>query len=319
MNPNALVWGVSIAIVLGLFVFDFYSHVRHAHVPTVRESALWSAFYVLIAFVLMAIIGFIWDWGNAGDFIAGYATEKALSIDNLFIFLLLMNNFLVPKEAQQKVLLIGIAIALIMRGIFIAAGGVLLHHFSWVFYLFGIWLFYIAVKQFLEYFNNEPPAMPTWVLSVKKYIPTSDTYRGDRWRIEENGKKLFTPMIFVVIAVGLIDLLFALDSIPAIFGITQEPYLVFMANALALLGLRQLYFLINGLLSRLKYLHIGLAIVLGFIAVKLIFHALHVNELPFINGGHGVHFIPQIPTLLSIIIIFGTLLLTAIASIFAKD
>lgn len=133
MNPNALVWGVSIAIVLGLFVFDFYSHVRHAHVPTVRESALWSAFYVLIAFVLMAIIGVIWDWGNAGDFIAGYATEKALSIDNLFIFLLLMNNFLVPKEAQQKVLLIGIAIALIMRGIFIAAGGVLLHHFSWCF------------------------------------------------------------------------------------------------------------------------------------------------------------------------------------------
>lgn len=313
------VWAISIAVVVGFFFFDFYSHVRHAHVPSMREAGLWSLFYIGMAFVFMFVVAWLMGWAHAGDFITGYATEKALSVDNLFVFLLIMTSFKVPKIAQQKVLLIGIAIALVLRTAFIIAGAVILENFSWVFYLFGAWLLFMAVRQFVDSFKDEDPEMPGWVGHLKKIIPTSDHYNGDRYTVIEQGKKLLTPLALVIIALGFTDVLFALDSIPAIFGITQEPYLVFMANALALLGLRQLYFLIDGLLQKLVFLDLGLAFILGFIGVKLVFHALHVNEVPFINGGEPILWVPEIPTWFSLLFIFGTLLVAALTSmIYAK-
>lgn len=318
-HVDIMIWAISIAVVAGFFIFDFYSHVRHAHVPSLREAGLWSLFYVGMAVLFMFFVAWQWGWDDGGDFITGYATEKALSVDNLFVFLLMMTSFKVPKIAQQKVLLIGIAIALVLRTVFIIAGAVILENFSWVFYLFGAWLLFMAVRQFVESFQDDDPEMPGWVQHIKRIIPASENYDGDKWRIVENGKRLWTPIFLVVIALGLTDLLFALDSIPAIFGITQEPYLVFMANALALLGLRQLYFLIDGLLERLVFLDLGLAFILGFIGVKLVFHALHVNEVPFINGGEPITWVPDIPTWFSLVFIFGTLVVAALTSmIYAK-
>lgn len=308
------IWAISVAVVIGFFFFDFYSHVRHAHVPTMKEAGLWSLFYIGMAFVFMFLVAWQWDWNHAGDFIAGYATEKALSVDNLFVFLLLMTSFKVPKIAQQKALLIGIAMALVMRTAFILAGAWVLEQLSWVFYIFGAWLLFMAVRQFIESFDDSDPEMPGWVMQLKKLIPASENYDDDKWTIVENGKKMVTPLVLVVLALGFTDLLFALDSIPAIFGITQEPYLVFMANALALLGLRQLYFLIDGLLEKLRFLDLGLAFILGFIGVKLVFHALHVNELPFINGGQPVEWVPDIPTWFSLVFIFGTLIIATVTS-----
>ena len=308
------IWAISIAVIVGFFFFDFYSHVRHAHVPSMREAGLWSLFYIVMAFGFMFVVAWLMGWGHAGDFITGYATEKALSVDNLFVFLLIMTSFQVPKIAQQKVLLIGIAIALVLRTAFIIAGAVILENFSWVFYLFGVWLLFMAVRQFVDSFKDDDPEMPGWVARIKKWIPASDHYNGDKYTIIENGKKLLTPLALVIIALGFTDVLFALDSIPAIFGITQEPYLVFMANALALLGLRQLYFLIDGLLQKLVFLDLGLAFILGFIGVKLVFHALHVNEVPFINGGEPITWVPEIPTWFSLLFIFGTLLVAALTS-----
>ncbi|SJM68604.1 TerC/Alx family metal homeostasis membrane protein [Gulosibacter sp. 10] len=314
-HVDLLVWGISIAVICGFFFFDFYSHVKHAHVPSMREAGFWSIFYIVIAVLFMVGLGFFWNWDQAGDFITGYATEKALSVDNLFVFLLMMTSFQVPKIAQQKVLLIGIAIALVLRTVFIIAGAWVLESWAWVFYIFGAWLLFMAVRQFIDSFDDSDPEMPGWVAHLRKFIRTSEHYNDDKWTVVENGKKLFTPLFLVIVALGMTDLLFALDSIPAIFGITQEPYLVFMANAFALLGLRQLYFLLDGLLSRLVYLDLGLAFILGFIGVKLVFHALHVNEVPFINGGEPVMWVPEIPTWFSLIFIFGTLVIATFASI----
>lgn len=309
------VWAVTIAVTLGFFAFDFYSHVRHAHVPTVRESGFWSLFYVVIALLFALGIGFAWNWAHAGDFLAGYVTEKALSVDNLFVFLIIMTSFQVPKEAQQKVLLLGILIALIVRTLFIVAGAFILEQFSWVFYIFGVWLLFMAVRQAVESFKDDEPEMPGWVGLVRRVIPASERYDSDRWTVQEGGRRVLTPMILVVVALGVTDVLFALDSIPAIFGITHEAYLVFTANALALMGLRQLYFLIGSLLEKLVFLDLGLAFILGFIGVKLVFHALHVNELPFLNDGRPVEWAPEIPTWLSLTFIFGVLLVATLASL----
>ncbi|MDJ1372031.1 TerC/Alx family metal homeostasis membrane protein [Gulosibacter molinativorax] len=309
------VWLISVAVIVGFFVFDFYSHVKHAHVPSIKESGLWTLFYVAMAFVFMLIIAWLWDWKHAGDFIAGYATEKALSVDNLFVFLMIMTGFKVPKLAQQKALLIGIAMALVFRTIFIIAGAWILNELSWVFYIFGAWLLFMAIRQFRDSFDESDPEMPKWVSKIGKFIPASESYNGDKWTIVENGKKLFTPLVLVVVALGMTDILFALDSIPAIFGITQEPYLVFMANALALLGLRQMYFLLDAMLSRLVFLDLGIAFILGFIGVKLVFHAMHVNELSWINGGEPIEWAPEIPTWFSLLFIFGVLLIATIASL----
>lgn len=315
MDVPLWIWTISIAGIIAFFVFDFYSHVKHAHVPSLKESGFWSLFYIAISVVFMVVLGFVWDWGHAGEFIAGYTTEKALSVDNLFVFLIIMTSFKVPKEAQQKVLLLGIAIALVVRTLFIIGGAAILDAWAWAFYIFAAWLLYMGVKQGIDSFKDEDPEMPSWVNIVRKFIHTSDNYNSDKWTIVEGGKKVLTPLILVVVALGMIDVLFALDSIPAIFGITQEPYLVFMANAFALLGLRQLYFLIGGLLQRLVFLDLGLAFILSFIGVKLLFHALHVNEVPFINGGQPIEWIPEIPIWFSLLFIFGVLAIATVASL----
>ncbi|GGA73434.1 tellurium resistance protein TerC [Pseudoclavibacter endophyticus] len=315
MDVSLWVWGISIAGIVGFFIFDFYSHVRHAHEPSLRESGFWSVFYIVISVLFMVGLGFVWDWEHAGEFIAGYTTEKALSVDNLFVFLIMMTSFKVPKEAQQKVLLIGIAIALVVRTAFIIAGAALLDAWAWVFYIFAAWMFYMGVKQAIESFKHDDLEMPGWVNIVRRFIRTSDNYNSDKWTIVENGQRALTPIVLVVVALGAVDVLFALDSIPAIFGITQEPYLVFMANAFALLGLRQLYFLIGGLLQRLVFLDLGLAFILSFIGVKLLFHALHENEVWFINGGEHVEWIPEIPIWFSLVFIFGVLIVATVASL----
>lgn len=315
MHVPLWIWLVSIAVIIGFFVFDFVTHVRHAHEPTVKESTFWSLFYIGIAVVMMFGIAWLWDWDHAGQFIAGYTTEKALSVDNLFVFLIIMTSFKVPKIAQQKALLIGIAIALVMRMIFIVAGATILEAWSWVFYIFGVWLLFMAVRQAIESFQDDDPEMPKWVNLVKKVIHTSEEYHDDKWTVMKDGKKAMTPLVLVIVSLGFTDLLFALDSIPAIFGITQEAYLVFLANAVALMGLRQLYFLIGALLERLVFLDLGLAFILGFIGVKLVFHALHENELPFINGGQSVMWVPEIPIWFSLAFIFGVLAVATIASL----
>lgn len=315
MHVPLWIWLVTIVVIIAFFAFDFVTHVRDAHEPTIKESTFWSLFYIGIAFVMMFGIAWLWDWDHAGQFIGGYTTEKALSVDNLFVFLIIMTSFKVPKLAQQKALLLGIAIALIMRMIFIVAGAAILEAWSWVFYIFGAWLLFMAVRQAIESFQDDEPEMPSWVNLVKKVIHTSEEYNDDKWTVMKDGKKAMTPLVLVVVSLGFTDLLFALDSIPAIFGITQEAYLVFLANAVALMGLRQLYFLIGALLERLVFLDLGLAFILGFIGVKLVFHALHVNELPFVNGGQPVMWVPEIPIWFSLAFIFGVLAIATIASL----
>lgn len=263
------------------------------HEPTIKESAIWSGVYIGIAILFGVGVGVFSNWTFGGEYFAGYVTEKALSVDNLFVFLIIMTSFAVPRIYQQKVLLVGIAIALLSRGLFIAAGVVIIENFSWVFYLFGLLLFWLAYSQVRGGHDDKDEADSKLIRTLRRIIPTSTDYDGQKLTTKVDGKRLFTPLFLVMVAIGLTDVLFALDSIPAIFGLTQEAYIVFTANAFSLLGLRQLYFLISGLLERLVYLAQGLAVILAFIGVKLLFHALHVNEVPFINGGEPIEWIPR--------------------------
>ncbi|WP_295777135.1 TerC family protein [uncultured Microbacterium sp.] len=314
MNITPLVWIITIAVTIAFFVWEFFAHVRKPHEPTVGESARWSAFYIGLALLFGVGVGVFSGWGYGGEYFAGYLTEKALSIDNLFVFLIVMTGFAVPKMYQQKVLMIGIVIALIMRGAFIAVGAALIENFSWVFYLFGALLLFLAYRQAFAH-GESNPADGRFMRLVRRVLPVSDEYDGDRLTVKKDGRRFVTPMLLVIVAIGFIDLVFAVDSIPAIYGLTQEAYLVFTANAFALMGLRQLYFLIGGLLERLVYLAQGLAVILAFIGVKLVIHALHKNELPFINGGEHVTFIPEIPIWLSLLFIAATVAVATIASL----
>ncbi|MBF4562527.1 TerC/Alx family metal homeostasis membrane protein [Microbacterium sp. VKM Ac-2870] len=314
MNITPLVWIITIAVTIAFFVWEFFLHVRKPHEPTVGESARWSAFYIGLALLFGVGVGVVSGWGYGGEYFAGYLTEKALSIDNLFVFLIVMTGFAVPKMYQQKVLMIGIVIALIMRGGFIAVGAALIENFSWVFYLFGALLLFLAYRQAFAH-GESNPADGRFMRFVRRVLPVSDEYDGDRLTVVKGGRRFVTPMLLVIVAIGFIDLVFAVDSIPAIYGLTQEAYLVFTANAFALMGLRQLYFLIGGLLERLVYLAQGLAVILAFIGVKLLIHALHKNELPFINGGEHVTFIPEIPIWLSLVFIAATVTVATIASL----
>jgi tellurite resistance protein TerC len=310
------VWAASIAVVAGLFVFDFYAHVRTPHAPTFRESAIWSGVYIGLAIVFGIGLTLVWGTAHGAEYFAGYVTEKSLSVDNLFVFLIIMTKFAVPRDYQQKVLLVGVAIALVLRGIFILAGAAAIERFSWVFYLFGAFLIYTAIKIAREDHDTENEFRENrFMRFVERVVPSTPEYHGDRLTAVQHGKRLITPMLIVMVAIGSTDLLFALDSIPAIFGLTQEPYIVFAANAFALLGLRQLYFLLGGLLRRLVYLSEGLAFILGFIGVKLVLEALHTNELPFINGGEPVLWAPTIPIWFSLGVIIGTLTVVTIASL----
>jgi tellurite resistance protein TerC len=319
MDVPLWVWALTVGVIVAMLAVDYVGHVRTPHAPSIREAAWWSAGYVGVAIVFGLIVWWVWGGTYGGEYFAGYVTEKSLSVDNLFVFVLIITAFRVPPMMQQKVLLIGITIALVMRTAFIFAGAAMIENFSWVFYIFGAFLVYTAWAQ-AKHSSEEPKEFSeNAVLRLtRRLFPTTDTYVGDRLTTRIDGRRHITPMLIVMIAIGSADLLFAVDSVPAIFGLTQETYLVFAANAFSLLGLRQLYFLIDGLLDRLVYLAYGLAAILGFIGVKLLIHALHTNEVSFINGGEHITAIPEIPTALSLGFIVVVLAVTTVASL-AKD
>ncbi len=316
MDVSPWIWEVTIGATIVFFIFDVWHMRRNPHEPTMKECLRALSFYVGAA---VAFGVGVWQTAGrryGGAFFAGWLTEYSLSIDNLFIFIIIMSKFSVPREYQQTALMIGIVLALVMRGIFIAVGAAAINNFSWVFYLFGAFLVITAVNLAREGHEDEQgydePRLVRW---VRKHLPVSEDWNGVKFFIRENGSRLLTPMSMVVLTLGMTDLLFALDSIPAIYGLTEEPYLVLTANVFALMGLRQLYFLIGGLLQRLVYLSYGLAFLLLFIGVKLILHAMHENELPFLNGGEHVGWAPDIPIWLSLVVILGTLVVTAVASL----
>lgn len=313
MEIPGYVWLLTIVGILALLAFDFIFHVRKAHEPTLPEAAKWSALYVGIAIVFGLGVLFFGGGTLGSEYFAGYITEKALSVDNLFVFLIIMSSFRVPRADQQKVLLFGIVFALIARTGFIFLGAAAVNAWSWLFYIFGAFLIFTAIKLLRP--EEESDDANNFVIRLaKRLFKTTDRYDGDKLVTIENGKKVLTPMLLVMVAIGGTDLLFALDSIPAIFGLTQNPYIVFTATAFSLLGLRQLYFLIDGLLDRLIFLSYGLAAILGFIGVKLVLHALHENTLPFLNGGEHIP-VFEISTGLSLIVIIGILTVTVLASL----
>jgi tellurite resistance protein TerC len=314
VNVTPLIWIITIAVTIAFFIFEFFAHVRTPHEPSIRESARWSAFYIGLALLFGVGIGVFSGWTFGGEYFAGYLTEKALSIDNLFVFLLVMTAFAVPRAYQQKVLLFGIAIALVMRGIFIAVGATLIANFSWIFYLFGALLLLLAYRQAFTH-GESNPANGRFLQFVRRHLSVTDEYHGDKLTILRDGRRFVTPMLLVLVTIGLVDLIFAVDSIPAIFGLTDEAYIVFTANAFALMGLRQLYFLIGGLLQRLVYLAQGLAVILAFIGIKLVLHALKINELPFINGGQSVPWAFDIPIWFSLLFIGATIAVATVASL----
>lgn len=316
MDVPVWVWIATIAGIAALFVFDFLVHVRMPHAPSLAESGGWSIVYVVAALLFGAGLWFVWGHDHAIEYLSGYVTEKSLSVDNLFVFAIIMAAFEVPMAYQQRVLLVGIVIALVLRTALILLGGAAIVYFSWVFYLFGGFLLYTAYKLVTVSGDDDAPYKPNiMVRLVQKCLPATDEYNGVQLTVIKNGRRLITPMLIVMVAIGATDILFALDSIPAIYGLTKAPYIVFATNAFALLGLIQLYFLLEGLLDRLVYLSQGLAIILAFIGIKLIIEALHANELPFINNGNHVTLIPEIPIWLSLAVIVGILFITTVASL----
>jgi tellurite resistance protein TerC len=271
-------------------------------------------FYVTLALIFAGIMWVIAGPEYAGQFVAGWLTEYSLSIDNLFVFVLIMSQFAVPRRYQQEVLMVGIIIALVLRGIFILLGASLIENFSWIFYIFGAWLVWTAIQQVRD--SHEDDESETFVVRMlRTRVRLTDEYDGVKLRTTIDGRRFFTPMLIVFVAIGTTDLLFALDSIPAIFGITQSAFIVFTANVFALMGLRQLYFLLGGLLERLEYLKYGIAFILAFIGVKLVLHAMHVNELPFLNGGEPIEWAPEISTWTSLAVILGAMAVATIASL----
>ena len=317
MDVPFWVWAVTVGAIVAMLVFDLIAHVRTPHAPTLRESAAWSAAYVAVAILFGFLVWWGWGAGFAGEYFAGYVTEKSLSVDNLFVFVLIMAAFGVPRELQQKVLLFGITFALVLRTVFILVGAAAIEQFSWVFYLFGAILIYTAWVQARSggHSKDEDYEENAVLRFARSHLRTTEEYHSDRMAVTIDGTRYLTPLAIALIAIGTADIIFAVDSIPAIFGLTQETYLVFTANAFSLLGLRQLFFLIDGLLDRLVYLSYGLAVILGFIGVKLVIHALHKNEVPFINGGESVTVIPEVPISVSLAVILVTLLVTTIASL----
>jgi TerC family integral membrane protein len=306
VNLPVWVWAVTIVGLLTLIALDFLIVNRRPHEVSVKEAALWVTFYVTLA--MLFGLGLLVFAGSryAGEFFAGYLTEYSLSVDNLFVFVIIMARFAVPAAYQQTVLLIGVGLALVLRGAFIAAGAAAVEQFQWLFYLFGLFLVFTAVKLMKGEDEQADFNENAAIRAVRRVLPTSRDYDGTRLTTRVGGRRMVTPMFVVIVAIGTTDLLFALDSIPAIFGLTKEPFLIFTANAFALMGLRQLYFLIGGLLNRLVYLSYGLSVILGFIGVKLIVEALHHD---------GFHWAPEIPILVSLGFIMGTLALTVVASL----
>jgi tellurite resistance protein TerC len=318
MHVTTWVWLLTVGLASAFLLIDVLVIGRRPHEPSMRESALILAGYVAAALAFGAGVWVVSGARYAGEFYAGWLTEYSLSIDNLFVFLIIMGRFAVPRALQQSALLVGIILALVLRGAFIAAGAAAISAFSWVFYLFGGFLVYTAVKLARSSHDDGADAdqgSGRLVGLIERRLPATSQWHGAHLTVRRDGRRLVTPMLIVLVALGTTDLLFALDSIPAIYGLTKEPYLVLMANIFALMGLRQLYFLIGGLLQRLVYLSLGLSVLLGFIGIKLVLHALHENELPFINGGHPVGWAPDIPIWVSLLVILGTLAITTVASL----
>lgn len=320
MEVPTWVWYLTVGLMAAVLLFDVFIIARRPHVPSTKEVSISLALYIGAALLFgLGVWYFTHDQAGgkfATEYYAGWLTEYSLSVDNLFIFLLIMARFGVPEKLQQSALLIGIIIAIILRGIFIALGAAAINQFSWVFYIFGAFLIYTAIKLGKEgETDDEEYEENRFMKWVERRFRATDQYDGAKLFTHIDGKKLATPMFIVIMALGTTDLLFALDSIPAIYGLTKEPYLVLTANLFALMGLRQLYFLIGGLLKRLVYLSLGLAVLLAFIGVKLVLHALHENELPFINGGQHVTAAPDIPISVSLGAIVLILGVTTVASL----
>jgi tellurite resistance protein TerC len=298
-----------------LLLADLAIVARRPHEPSVKEASLWVTFYVALALIFGVLLLAFTNGQYATEFYAGWLTEYSLSVDNLFVFVIIMARFKVPRALQQEALMVGIIIALVLRGVFILLGAAVIERFTWVFYIFGAFLVYTAINLVRHRGDDEEYEENAFIRRMRKVLPITQEFHGSKIRVTENGKKFWTPMIVVFLALGTTDLLFALDSIPAIFGLTKEPFIVFTANVFALMGLRQLYFLLGGLLKRLVYLSLGLAVILAFIGVKLMMEALHTNELPFINGGEHVEWVPEIPIWLSLTIILGVLVIATVASL----
>ena len=318
MTVPAWLWIATIGGLVAIILADLFLVDHKPHAVTISEATRWVLFYVALAVLFGLGIWYFAGAQYAGEFFAGYLTEYSLSVDNLFVFVIIMSSFAVPAIHQHRVLLVGIVIALVMRGAFIAVGAAAIEALSWVFYLFAAFLVYTAVNMVRQGMGgaDDEWSEPRIVRWVRRLLPVTERFHGSRTTVRLDGKRWVTPMLIVMIAIGLTDLLFALDSIPAIFGLTQEPYLVFTANAFALMGLRQLYFLLGGMLRKLVYLSYGLAVILAFIGVKLVLHALHENELPFLNGGRPIP-VPEISITLSLTVIVGVLAITTIASLVA--
>ena len=305
----------SLVVLSLVLVADLGLAIWRPHVPSTRESSLWVVFYVVLALIFAGFMFLFAGEKYGAEFLAGWVTEYSLSIDNLFVFVLIMATFAVPKKYQQEVLMVGILLAIVFRGIFILLGAALIASFSWIFYVFGAFLLVIGIQQFFSGREDDVERESAVIRFLKKRIDMTDQYDGMKLRIEVDGVKRWTPIIVVFIALGSADVVFAIDSIPAIYGITTSPFIVFTANVFALMGLRQLYFLLGHLVDKLAYLHFGIAFILSFIGVKLFFHALHANELPFINGGEGVSWAPDIGTWESLGVIVVAMIVAVGASI----
>ncbi len=315
MHVSATAWWITIGVTIAVLAFDVFVIGRRPHEPSTRECAIAIAVYTSLAVAFGLWIWWSYSGGYAGQFYAGWLTEYSLSVDNLFVFIIIMSRFGVPRKYQQEALLIGIILALVFRGVFIALGAVAINEISWIFYIFGAFLVYTAWTLARHGSDGDEDYQENRLIGwVRKHLPATEEYDGVKLTIRKDGKRLITPMLVVMVALGSTDIVFALDSIPAIYGLTQEPYLVLTANIFALMGLRQLYFLLGNLLRRLVYLSLGLSVVLAFIGVKLVLHALHENRLPFVNGGHQVG-VPEVPTWLSLVAIVVTLSVTAVASL----
>ncbi len=309
----------SLVVLTAVLAADLLLIVKRPHIPSMTESGLWVAFYAALALLFAVLLSAAAGGDAAGQFLAGWLTEYSLSVDNLFVFVLLMSQFAVPRRYQQRVLMVGVILALVLRGVFILIGAALIDSFSWIFYVFGLFLVFTAWRQAFPGKSEQDAKAETGIVRVlRRFIDISDEYDGTRLRTTVAGRRMFTPMLLVLIAIGFTDLIFAIDSIPAIFGITRSAFIVFAANVFALMGLRQLYFLLGGLLDRLRYLHYGIAFILAFIGVKLVLHALHGNQLPFIAGGEGVAWAPEIDTWTSLCVIAAAMTTATIASLVAS-
>ena len=305
----------SLIVLLLILIADVLIIFKRPHVPSMRESAIWVSLYAGLAVLFGLAILALGDVQHATEFYAGWLTEYSLSLDNLFVFVIIMSRFAVPRKYQQEVLMVGIIIAIVLRGIFIVIGAALIAQFSWIFWIFGAFLIYTAIHQLKRTEENDTATENKLIASIRKRVTMSPDYDGAKLRTTYKGKRMWTPMLVVFISIAITDLIFAFDSIPAIFGITTSPFIVFTANIFALMGLRQLYFLLGGLLDRLHYLKYGIAFILGFIGVKLVLHAMKDNTLPFLNGGESFKWAPDIPIWLSLLVIAGAMIVAVVASL----